>query len=294
MYQSFLEFGNARYLLQAFSLTAIAVLLFLLYDSPEGANGGTWYGYATGTIGALLIVWLALFGVRKRAYESGAGTLQGWLSGHVYFGMALLVVATLHSTGELGWNVHSLAYLLMCVVIFSGFYGVYLYRVLPQKIAANLAGQGRNEIYTRIAELDRRGQRLATATLPDVQTAVSSAIERTAVLPDAYQLVLGQDRSRVLLPGADGSGSKLSGNRNQGAILAYLADQLAASRGGEETVVLRDLIDLFTERRRLLNVLRIDNRLQSRLRTWLYIHLPVTFALLVALTVHIVTVFLYW
>jgi len=294
MYQSFLVFDKSRYLLQAASVTALAIVLFMLHESPEGSNGGTWYGYTTGTLGALLIVWLALFGIRKRAYASNMGSVQGWLSGHVYFGVALLVVATLHSAGEIGWNVHSLAYVLMCMVIFSGFYGVYLYRALPQKIAANLAGRGRDEIYTQIAELDRRGQRLVAATLPDVQTAVSSAIERTAVLPDTYQLILGQDSSRVLLPTADGSGSGLTGNSNQETILSYLADQLSASRGGEETVVLRDLIDLFTERRRLLNVLRYDNRMQSRLRTWLYMHLPITFVLLVALTVHVITVFLYW
>ena len=294
MYQSFLVFGKARYLLQAASVTAIAVLLFVLHESPEGPNGGTWYGYTMGTIGALLIVWLALFGVRKRSYASGMGSVQGWLSGHVYFGVALLIVATLHSAGEIGWNVHSLSYVLMCIVIFSGFYGVYLYQVLPQKIAGNLAGRGRDEIYGKIAELDRRGQRLAAGTLPDVQIAVTSAIERTAVLPDTYQLVPGQDSSRVLLPATDGSGSRLTSNSNQETILTYLADQMSGSHGGEETVVLRDLVDLFTERRRLLNVLRNDNRMQAHLKDWLYIHLPITFVLLVALTVHVITVFLYW
>jgi len=294
MYQSFLVYGKARYLFQAASVTALAVVLFVLHQSPEGRNGGTWYGYTMGTLGALLIVWLALFGVRKRSYASSVGSVEGWLSGHVYFGVALLIVATLHSAGELGWNVHSLSYVLMCIVIFSGFYGVYLYRVLPQKIAINISGRGRDEIYSQIAELGRRGQRLAAGTLPDMQTAVTSAIERTAVLPDTYQLVLGKDSSRILLPATDGSGSSLTSNSNQETILTYLVDQLSSSHGGEETVVLRDLIDLFTERRRLLNVLRNDNRMQSRLRAWLYIHLPVTFVLLVALTVHVITVFLYW
>lgn len=294
MYQSFLVYRKSRFLIQASVVTVIAVLLFMLHDSPEGANGGTWYGYATGTLGALLIVWLAFFGVRKRAYHSSLGSVEGWLSGHVYFGAALLVVATLHSTGELGWNVHSLAYVLMCIVIFSGFYGVFLYRTLPVKIAANLAGRGRDDIYRQIAELDRRVERLSGSAVPDVQTAVTSAVERTSVLPDAYQLFTGKDSSKVMLPGEGGAGTRLAGNHDQAAILDFLAGRLANSQGGQETLVLRDLIDLFTERRRLLNILVKDNRMQARLKAWLYLHLPVTFALLVALSVHVLTVFLYW
>ena len=40
-------------------------------------NGGTWQGYVLGTIGALLIVWLTLLGVRKRRYSSTLGTRAG-------------------------------------------------------------------------------------------------------------------------------------------------------------------------------------------------------------------------
>ena len=62
--------------------------------------GGTWLGYTLGSIGALLVLWLMWFGVRKRRYSSNAGTVQGWLSAHVYLGTSLLVIATLHT----GWK----------------------------------------------------------------------------------------------------------------------------------------------------------------------------------------------
>ena len=47
-------------------------------------------------------------------------------------------------------------------------------------------------------------------------------------------------------------------------------------------------------KRKLLRQLREDLRLQAGIELWLYIHVPLTAALLMALAAHILTVFLYW
>ena len=44
----------------------------------------------------LLILWLLWYGVRKRRYASTSGTVQGWLSAHVYLGTALVVIVGDH------------------------------------------------------------------------------------------------------------------------------------------------------------------------------------------------------
>ena len=44
----------------------------------------------------------------------------------------------------------------------------------------------------------------------------------------------------------------------------------------------------------LLKQLALDLRMQAVLEIWLYVHVTMTAALLIALAVHIVTVFLYW
>lgn len=295
MYESFLTYKDGRYLIWASVISVISVVLFVLHQPSEPPNGGTWLGYTLGTVGALLIVWLSWFGVRKRSYTSTMGSVEGWLSGHVYFGAALLIVVSLHTAGELGWNVHSLAYILMCIVILSGFYGVYLYRNYPRRMAINLAGNTREEILEEIADLDRRSQRLIARTRPDVQSVVQSALERTTLAGNFRSRLFGDDGSKVMLPSPDhGSVSRLVTNRDQKAVLAFLSEEIAQSRGGDETLALRDLVDLFSERRRLLAVLRNDTRMRSRLSAWLMLHVPATFAVLAALTVHIVSVFLYW
>ncbi len=128
---SILEYARFRWFKAAVVLSALASAAYLWREPPVEPPGGTWLGYTLGTIGALLILWLLWFGVRKRSYRSNAGTVQGWLSAHVYLGTALVVVATLHTGFELGWNVHTLAYVLMLLVVASGFYGVFVYLRVP-------------------------------------------------------------------------------------------------------------------------------------------------------------------
>src|SRR5690606_7369323 len=114
MHASFLTYANKRWLWVALILATGCLLAYGWHD-PVGAppNGGTALGYTLGTIGALLILWLLWFGVRKRRYRGAAGSLRGWLSAHIYLGSALLLVALLHSGFQVGWNVHTLALLLM-------------------------------------------------------------------------------------------------------------------------------------------------------------------------------------
>ncbi len=83
------------------------------WPDPGGPpNGGTWLGYTLGTIGALLIVWLMLFGIRKRRYVHNVGTLRGWLSAHIYLGTTLILIVVLHAGFQLGWNLHTFTFIL--------------------------------------------------------------------------------------------------------------------------------------------------------------------------------------
>src|SRR3546814_6920105 len=69
-------------------------------------NGGSWYGYTLGTIGAGLILWLTALGYRKRKMTNDYWSLKAWTSAHVYLGLSLMVVGTWHTGFQLGWNVH--------------------------------------------------------------------------------------------------------------------------------------------------------------------------------------------
>jgi hypothetical protein len=81
-HESFLVYRRFRYLKLALALIVASVVPYLWWQPAGGHNGGTWLGYTLGTIGALLILWLMLFGVRKRRYGPGAWSLKAWLSAH--------------------------------------------------------------------------------------------------------------------------------------------------------------------------------------------------------------------
>ena len=111
-HESFLSHKRMRWLKVSATLCLIVIVSYFLVDVEPRHNGGTWYGYTLGTIGALLIVWLALLGIRKRNMSAGRWSLKAWTSAHVYLGLALIVVGTMHTGFQLGWNVHTLAWAL--------------------------------------------------------------------------------------------------------------------------------------------------------------------------------------
>ena len=119
-HDGFLRHNNFQWLKIAGSVSLAAILAYLLIDVQPRPNGGSWYGYILGTVGAGLIVWLTLLGLRKRTMTPGAWSLKAWTSAHVYLGLSLIVIGTLHTGFQFGWNVHTLAYALMMLVILSG------------------------------------------------------------------------------------------------------------------------------------------------------------------------------
>jgi hypothetical protein len=290
MHESILSYRRQRYLWVALGLAALCAIAYAWHDPPEPPNGGTWLGYTLGTVGAVLILWLIAFGVRKRSYRSSLGTVQGWLSAHVYLGVSLLAVVTLHTGFQFGWNIHTLAYGLMVVVIASGAFGTVLYLRYPARMNALRTGANRGQWLAEVNDLDQKSLRLARALPPEFAELIASTRDRTVLGGSAVALLAGADRSRVLLP----AGTGLVANADQQATLAWLGDRLARSTDGGQGARIQDLLTLQGARRATLARLRDDLRLQAWVEVWLFVHVPVTFALLAALIAHVFSVFIYW
>ncbi|HEX2724212.1 MAG TPA: hypothetical protein VHN20_00165, partial [Beijerinckiaceae bacterium] len=170
-HESFLRHKQFRWLKISLLACLMAIFGYALADVQPRPNGGSWYGYFLGTIATLLILWLAMIGVRKRAITSGRWSLKAWTSAHVYLGLSLVVIATLHTGFQFGWNVHTLAYALMMVVIASGIYGISVYAFLPKQLSDSSAEFTRPQMLEAIAKLDRQLQ-LAAQPLATAETQI--------------------------------------------------------------------------------------------------------------------------
>ena len=292
MHESILAFQKRRSLWVSLIAAGLAILAYWFDDPQEPANGGTALGYTLGTIGALIIVWLTWFGIRKRRYASNVGTVQGWLSAHVYLGIALIVIVLLHTGFQFGWNVHTLAFALMTLVILSGLYGVYVYMQYPERISQNRGGAPRSEFIDQLEDIDFRSARVAEGLGADFLEFVTSGIQRTQLGATLWERLNGHDGSQILV--RQGGQTQIVANVGQETALDWLAEQQSVSGDAETAAGIGELSALLRNKRRLLRQLSEDLKLQATLEIWLYAHVPLTAALLVALLVHILTVFMYW
>jgi hypothetical protein len=275
-HESFLVHRQFFYLKAALVLIIASLVPYLAWQPEQGHNGGTWLGYTLGTVGALLIVWLMLFGVRKRRYGPGDWSLKAWLSAHVYLGLSLLVVATLHSGFQFGLNIHTLAYVLMVIVILSGVFGVVTYARVPGLMTANRMSQSLQAMVLEALELDRQCTDLVLPLGDDFAEEVRRSREETRIGGSIWRQLSGREPN---CPTA----RALTTVRG----LAENAPPAMRERAAALVVALR-------RKQELLQRARKDIRFKALLDLWLYVHVPLSFALLAALTAHIIAVFYYW
>jgi hypothetical protein len=276
-HEGFLRHRRFRWLKIALLISVAAAIVYAMTDVQPRHNGGSWLGYTLGTIGALLILWLTMLGLRKRAMTRGRWSLKSWTSAHVYLGLSLVVIATLHTGFQFGWNVHTLAYALMMLVIVSGIYGIAVYATLPDELSDNRAELTRPQMIDAVVKLDQQLQAAAQPLAVD-----DTGIVRMSLSEDAFR---------------GGLFRRLTGNhkncRNAKALKA-MRRRAAEAAGGEEAAAIAKVVDLMQRKSAALGRIRRHLRIKALLEVWLYVHVPLTFATIAALCAHIVSVFFYW
>jgi hypothetical protein len=275
-HESFLRHRSFLFLKASTILCLACVVAYVFQDARPRPNGGTFVGYFLGTVGAALIVWLALLGVRKRWVTNGHYSLKAWVSAHVYLGLSLIVVATLHTGFQFGWNVHTLAYALMMLVIASGAVGVWAYAVLPRRLSDNRGETTRKQMLAAIHALDELIHDAAQPLPRADADIVRLSLEHTELGGGFWRRISGR---------WDDCATELAIERLQSALVAA---------SGREAAALRKVEELLRRKAEALGQARRQMHITALLEAWLFVHIPATFALLAALTAHIISVFLYW
>ena len=285
-----LGYKNYRYFKATSLLIAMAIVAYLLIKPAGGESyGGTWLGYALGIISTLIMLLLMWYGVAKRRISGtperhqrhtggfASATLQEWLSAHIYLGAALLVLVTLHTGFHLGMNVHTLAYILMLLVIASGLYGLEVYLTYPRLITLNMGEDTLDDLLLKIAELDELASSRALGLADEVNSLILKSRHETRIGGTLLQQLSGEQRDCPTRLAAEQL-LKLCAQHNQ----------------DDQPKIMRDLYSALLRKEKLVLRARTEIMLKARMECWLYLHAPLGIALLAALSAHIVSIFFYW
>jgi hypothetical protein len=298
MHDSILTYARSRYLWIAVALSAASLIAYIWHDPGGPPNGGTWLGYTLGTIGALLIVWLMFFGIRKRRYSGSVGTLRGWLSAHIYLGTTLTLIVLLHAGFQLGWNLHTFTFILMLIVIFSGFFGVYVYLRYPTLMTRNRESATRDAMLEEVVEIDQNALALADGIDPKIHGVVLRSIQNTKLGGGVWTQLRARDGSDLALDSLHKAIAAREKHQDMKTTemptMFAMVDFLAGGATDKQGEAMRKLIDLISRKKGLATKVARDMQYQAMMEIWLYIHVPLSFALLAALIGHIVSSFFYW
>jgi hypothetical protein len=276
MGNSFLTYRSGLWLWISAATAVGLVLHYVSYQSRTVAYGGSIEGLLYGVAGTGLIAVLMYLGIRRRSYASSMGTLQGWVSAHVYLGLLTLLLIPMHAGFRFGWDVHTLAFVLLAVVVLSGVLGLFLYRTIPGRLTRYEAGQQADTIDPEIARL-----------LSDMRALMK---DKSDALVQIYKAELAASQSR------DSKGWSLLLKGQGGDLLAERSADLAkkvSTIPPSDQATFQVLSQLLLKKTQLEVNLLHQMQLRNGLQAWLYVHVPVSIAMVFAVGVHLIAVFLY-
>ena len=294
LHQSFVTYGRYRYAVAALLMGAACAAGYLSQPGNGQPNGGTWLGLTLGTIAAAMILILMGYGIRRRTFKASVGSATRWLSIHVYLGLCTVVIASLHCGFQFGRNIHTLTYVLLCLVVASGCWGVYAYLRYPALLVRVRGNTGRNQLLRKLDDLDTQALALASSLNSALRELVIDAIRRTRIGGGPWAQLRGRDDSTLLLGAPFQTGfAHVVGNAGQKCLIELLARQRAARGSAEARDTLDKLLTVTGDKAVVQRQLQRDIQLQGLMQFWLYLHLPLSFGLLAALAIHVLTVFFY-
>ncbi len=250
-------------------LTGGAVIVlgaFLYIERLALRPAATWSGWVL--LGVVLF--LTAYNARKKLTYPPLGSSAAWLQLHVYGGLGCVVVYVYHTAGRWPTGLfENVLGLLFLGVAASGVAGIFISRTVPRRLT--LAGG--EVIYERIPAYR---EQLRTAADKLVAETVESS--GATVLAEYYAGPLSdyfrgpRDRGSHLRQSNRPLRTQLRGLEDLERFLND--DEKTAAAALKESVRLKDQLDK-------------HSAMQGLLKTWLFVHIPLTYAMLLCVGVHV-------
>lgn len=223
----------------------------------------------TGWLLLALVVVVAFYNARKKLPFIPMGRASTWLQFHLYSGMLTAVVFLFHIHGRVPNGALEVTLAVSFVVVVgSGAVGI----LLSREYARRLTSRGQEVIFERIPALRRkirdRAEALALASVEE---------QGTTALADFYtrRLLPYFDRARNTWHHIfESKGPGITWNEEFAALDRYLNDA--------EREYARELSALV----RMKDDLDYHYALQGALKVWLFVHVPLTYVMLILGVVH--------
>lgn len=254
-------------------------------DWPSGASAP---GLTFGIVAGLLILFEFLLWPRKTLFRVWRiGRTQVWMRAHIWLGLLTVPLIALHSWRELGGALTTTLFVLFAIVIASGIWGLVVQQFLPRAMLAQVPAE---TIYTQIGGVVEGFRQEARHLVNSVRGELSAesgaggtatVAANFAVLENAFAKVI----EPYLSAGSRG-GSVLANATRAANFFRGLRDQLPI--GVHPTI---DRLETFCEQRRQF---ALQARLHFWLHNWLWVHLPLSAALVVLMIVHVVVALKFW
>lgn len=224
--------------------------------------------FTTGYILIGSILFLTAYGWRKKlSFLPKIGSSRLWMQAHIYVGLGTFLIFGLHIGFRIPHGVlESFLAAIYLTVAFSGVYGLYLTKTVPRKLT-NLHDE---YIYEQIP-LHR--QRLAL----QVHTIIENAIKRSETLGRFYvnRLAPYFEKPRPVL-------YLIRPSTRESRQLQKEISQLDRYLAADQRDLGKELIQLVHRK----DNLDYHRAMQGRLKYWLFLHVALTYSLLIVSVVH--------
>lgn len=255
---------------------ALAASYVVYARSETFLHGGSTWGLIYGTIALFLMLLLLAFGIRKRSYRSRIGTMEGWLQSHIWLGIFSLAVILAHTGFRFEDRVAVALMIVIIGIVLSGIFGAVLYKTVPRALTEVESNLTIPEISEQINQLSRSMARIASSHSETFQRVYESLIREIRPRPlGGWRLLLG-------------GGRRLRSDEKAGD----WAKMLSLVERGEQAD-LRQLLVLSRQQKELHFRLLAQQRYRNILDFWLYIHIPLSIAMIVLLIAHVAGAFYY-
>ncbi len=258
-----------------------------------GPSGGSWYGLVFGSVGFAMMLFALLLGLKKRLRTMRIGRAYHWMQGHVWFGLLSYPLILFHCGFRWGDGIMTQTLMWMfTVVIVTGILGLIIQQYMPAKLLREVQFETiYDQIEHVVAQLRTDADELMKETLStsngeafemevvpaggQTSTVAETNVMAARTLNDFYKTHV-QPFMADVLP----IRTKL--RTESGARVAF--DQVRGTLPNAMHEALDDLASIVEERRQLAH----QKRMHHILHTWLLVHVPLSYALMLLATWHAV------